>query len=216
MKKTAGVIGLGIMGSAMSANLVKSGFKVYGYDIAPAARADGKRQTVAFDVPAGADQFQFGGGGEASVKIEKGKLINTLPLMPGVSQVQFSYQVPPGDDGKVRVKLTGPKPVKSMMVFVVDTGASISVQGLQASGPHDMGPKGKALLFGGNNLVEGQPAIITVTPLAPAKREKADAGGADGGSSDVAKAVAGVGGGVGLVIGVGYVLLKPPAKARTI
>ena len=36
--KTAGVIGLGIMGSAMSANLVKAGFQVHGYDVAAAAR----------------------------------------------------------------------------------------------------------------------------------------------------------------------------------
>jgi len=33
-----GVIGLGIMGSAMSANLVKSGFTVHGYDVLAAAR----------------------------------------------------------------------------------------------------------------------------------------------------------------------------------
>jgi putative dehydrogenase len=38
-----GVIGLGIMGSAMSANLAKKGFKVSGYDIAPQARAALKR-----------------------------------------------------------------------------------------------------------------------------------------------------------------------------
>jgi putative dehydrogenase len=41
--KAVGVIGLGIMGSAMSANLVKNGFKVYGYDIASKARAALKR-----------------------------------------------------------------------------------------------------------------------------------------------------------------------------
>jgi putative dehydrogenase len=34
-----GVIGLGIMGSAMSANLVKAGFEVIGFDIEPGARA---------------------------------------------------------------------------------------------------------------------------------------------------------------------------------
>jgi 3-hydroxyisobutyrate dehydrogenase-like beta-hydroxyacid dehydrogenase len=33
-----GVIGLGIMGSAMASNLVKAGFEVYGYDPVPAAR----------------------------------------------------------------------------------------------------------------------------------------------------------------------------------
>jgi 3-hydroxyisobutyrate dehydrogenase-like beta-hydroxyacid dehydrogenase len=36
--KTAGVIGLGIMGSAMSANLVKAGFTVCGYDVLAARR----------------------------------------------------------------------------------------------------------------------------------------------------------------------------------
>jgi 3-hydroxyisobutyrate dehydrogenase-like beta-hydroxyacid dehydrogenase len=34
-----GVVGLGIMGSAMSANLVKAGFTVHGYDVAGAARS---------------------------------------------------------------------------------------------------------------------------------------------------------------------------------
>lgn len=34
-----GVVGLGIMGSAISANLVKAGFSVFGYDPVPAARA---------------------------------------------------------------------------------------------------------------------------------------------------------------------------------
>jgi len=36
--KTIGVIGLGIMGSAMAGNLCKAGFRVYGYDPLPAAR----------------------------------------------------------------------------------------------------------------------------------------------------------------------------------
>jgi L-threonate 2-dehydrogenase len=39
MKSAVGVIGLGIMGSAMSANLVKAGFAVSGYDVLPARRA---------------------------------------------------------------------------------------------------------------------------------------------------------------------------------
>ena len=36
--RAVGVIGLGIMGSAMSANLVKAGFATYGFDIAPTQR----------------------------------------------------------------------------------------------------------------------------------------------------------------------------------
>ena len=38
MKQAVGVIGLGIMGSAMSMNLVRAGFSVHGFDIAPAQR----------------------------------------------------------------------------------------------------------------------------------------------------------------------------------
>jgi 3-hydroxyisobutyrate dehydrogenase-like beta-hydroxyacid dehydrogenase len=41
--KSVGVIGLGIMGSAMSANLAKNGFKVYGYDPLAKARSALKR-----------------------------------------------------------------------------------------------------------------------------------------------------------------------------
>jgi len=43
MKQRVGVIGLGIMGSAMSANLAKAGFEVQGYDVIPARRAALKR-----------------------------------------------------------------------------------------------------------------------------------------------------------------------------
>ena len=55
-----GVIGLGIMGSAMSANLVKAGFTVHGYDVLPAARealqrAGGKPAASAAQVASQAD-----------------------------------------------------------------------------------------------------------------------------------------------------------------
>jgi L-threonate 2-dehydrogenase len=38
--KAIGMVGLGIMGSAMSANLMRAGFKVLGYDVVPKRRAD--------------------------------------------------------------------------------------------------------------------------------------------------------------------------------
>jgi 3-hydroxyisobutyrate dehydrogenase-like beta-hydroxyacid dehydrogenase len=42
-QQTVGMIGLGIMGSAMSFNLGRAGFLVVGYDVAPRARAEHKR-----------------------------------------------------------------------------------------------------------------------------------------------------------------------------
>jgi 3-hydroxyisobutyrate dehydrogenase-like beta-hydroxyacid dehydrogenase len=40
VRETVGMIGLGIMGSAMSANLMKAGFEVIGYDVADRARSE--------------------------------------------------------------------------------------------------------------------------------------------------------------------------------
>ena len=39
-QKTVGMIGLGIMGSAMSANLMRAGFRVTGFDVVPRRRAE--------------------------------------------------------------------------------------------------------------------------------------------------------------------------------
>ena len=60
MTRPVGVIGLGIMGSAMSANLAKAGFTVHGYDVAPAQlevlrQAGGRPARSAADVAANAD-----------------------------------------------------------------------------------------------------------------------------------------------------------------
>jgi 3-hydroxyisobutyrate dehydrogenase-like beta-hydroxyacid dehydrogenase len=43
LKKTLGIIGLGVMGSAMAANSIKAGFRVHGYDPVAAARAKLKK-----------------------------------------------------------------------------------------------------------------------------------------------------------------------------
>jgi len=42
-QQTVGMIGLGIMGSAMSFNLARAGFRVVGYDVVPRRRAEHKR-----------------------------------------------------------------------------------------------------------------------------------------------------------------------------
>src|SRR5436853_4710357 len=46
MKRAVGVIGLGIMGSAMAANLARTGFAVYGYDIVASRHAGARCRSV--------------------------------------------------------------------------------------------------------------------------------------------------------------------------
>src|SRR2546427_12860251 len=42
-QQTVGMIGLGIMGSAMSANLARAGFRIAGFDVVPRRRAEHAR-----------------------------------------------------------------------------------------------------------------------------------------------------------------------------
>jgi 3-hydroxyisobutyrate dehydrogenase-like beta-hydroxyacid dehydrogenase len=46
MAQTVAMIGLGIMGSAISANLVKNGFTVLGFDVSDAAKAAARAKGV--------------------------------------------------------------------------------------------------------------------------------------------------------------------------
>ena len=75
MASTVGVIGLGIMGGAMASNLLKAGFKVIGYDLAPAARRALKR--------AGGVAARSG----ADVARRAGVVITSLPSVAALAAV---------------------------------------------------------------------------------------------------------------------------------
>jgi hypothetical protein len=170
--------------------------------------------TLALPFPAGADRFEFAAGQTWSVRRDEGRLVQTKPLLPGASEFQVSYTVPVAN-GKARVALTAPAAVGNMMVFVTDNGgATVQAEGLQPAGRHDMGEL-KAQIFSAANLKAGQAAVLTVTvPQSATTKPARQAGAAAGASSGrVAKVVAGVGGGLGLVAGIGYVLAKPSAAA---
>ena len=73
MTQSVGIIGLGVMGSAMAANLLKAGFAVEGYDIAPKARATLKKA---------------GGRPVSSLtRIKAPVLITSLPSAPALHDV---------------------------------------------------------------------------------------------------------------------------------
>lgn len=75
MQTTVGVIGLGIMGGAMATNLLAAGFKVIGYDLAPAARRALKR--------AGGVAARSG----ADVARRAGIVITSLPTVAALAAV---------------------------------------------------------------------------------------------------------------------------------
>jgi 3-hydroxyisobutyrate dehydrogenase-like beta-hydroxyacid dehydrogenase len=80
--KTVGVIGLGIMGSAMSANLVKARFDVCGYDVLPARRTALKK---ARGQPCGS---------AAEVAARAGIVITSLPSAQALHDVCSEIETP--------------------------------------------------------------------------------------------------------------------------
>jgi 3-hydroxyisobutyrate dehydrogenase-like beta-hydroxyacid dehydrogenase len=74
-----GVVGLGIMGSAMSANLVKAGFAVHGYDVVPAAR-DALKQAGGHPAGSAAEV-----AGKAAI------VISSLPSAPALHEVAGEF-----------------------------------------------------------------------------------------------------------------------------
>ena len=75
MKQKVGVIGLGIMGSAMSANLLKDGFSVIGYDVVPEC------------VEALVKKGGTGAGSCKEVAAESDVVITSLPSVEALQEV---------------------------------------------------------------------------------------------------------------------------------
>jgi len=89
MKQKVGMIGLGIMGSAMSANLLKAGFPVIGYDIVP--------ELVEILV-------DKGGGGAASSREVADNSDVVITSLPSVEALQ---DVVSGEEGLLKSSRTG-------------------------------------------------------------------------------------------------------------
>ncbi|MBW1774266.1 MAG: NAD(P)-dependent oxidoreductase [Deltaproteobacteria bacterium] len=91
MKQKVGVIGLGIMGSAMSANLLKDGFSVIGYDVVPEC------------VEALKTKGGIGAGSCKEVAAESDVVITSLPSVEALQEVVSGENGIPGGAKKGRV-----------------------------------------------------------------------------------------------------------------
>jgi len=93
------------------------------------------------------------------------------------------------------------------MAFINENGSTATAEGLTSGGAQAMPNGAKTLMFTGNDFKPGQKATLTVVlPKAP----KASAESLPGSNTAYyAKIVAGIGGGVVLVAGTGYVLFRP-------
>ena len=170
-------------------------------------RSDGKRGTIAIPIPDGATNIEFGEGLHGCcVKTENGKLVNTMALVPGTSQISFSYVVP-ASSAKATIAVTAPTDVKHMMLFIGDNGTPVSVAGLEDLGLREMG-KAKTRMFKGADLKAGHQTVLTLAVPTASALASAAAG------TNAPKVIAGVGVGAIVVVGAALVLFKTPKKAQ--
>ena len=171
--------------------------------------AAGRRTTLLVQLPAGARELNPTGVPDSALEIRDGKLLSTMPLLPGPSEFQVEYVVP-STDGKAELTITAPAPVGQMYVFIPDDGSTVTTAGLDSMGVRKTG-EGSKRAYKGANMKAGQEAKLTFSELkAPVTTQPVKK--SDAGSSHLPQIAAGVGGGLALLGGVTVMLVRSAKK----
>jgi hypothetical protein len=181
-----------------------------------------KRRTLSFALPAGAKDVQLGGGlHDCCTVVEDGKIVDSMALVPGVSQYRISYTLPVSG-GNAELAFATPAPVGHLMVFIPDDGSTVSALGVSDGGVASMGG-GKTRFYKASDVapgtlvklnISGITARATAAALEGASPAARDAAAVNAGSSArVAKLVAGIGGLAIFVVGGMLLMFKAP-KAK--
>jgi len=172
---------------------------------------DGKKVSFSLPLPAGASNLELSAQMHDCCNAIKGdQLVSNMPLNPGETQYSFAYTVP-ASGGKATLGLSAPAPVNHLMLLLPDDGTTVTPSGLTSTGVRDLG-KGKKRIYKAATQPAGQVASLTIEGLGQGGPGAAVARAAMG-ASGIAKAVAGVGLVLILVVGLVVVLIRS-AKAK--
>jgi hypothetical protein len=144
----------------------------------------------------------------SSVHFHGGTVLSTQPLLPGRSEFQVEYSVL-AKDGKAELVLTAPADIGIMYVFVNDDGSQVTATGLESMGVRPTG-EGNKKAFKAMSLKAGQQAKLSFTGIKAAPEAPRKAAGA---ATALPQIIAGVGGGIVLIGGAAYLLVKSPRKS---
>jgi hypothetical protein len=181
---------------------------------------DSGRVTLVLPLPANASHVQPGTGFHACcVKVEAGKIINTMPMNPGTTQMRVTYLIAP-KDGVFELALAAPKATGQLMVFMPDDDTPVTARGLSAGDTFKAGDK-SFRMFTGKQIEAGADVGLTIqAKQAPAEAAAAAPGAGAAASPPAAaddsagqiKLVAGLG--VGLLVFAAIFVLLMPAKKQ--
>lgn len=178
---------------------------------------DSGRVTLVLPLPANASHVQPGTGFHACcVKVEEGKIISTMPMDPGTTQMRVTYLIAP-KDGVFDLTLASPKATGQLMVFMPDDDTPVTARGLSAGDTFKAGDK-SFRMFTGKHIEAGADVGLTIqAKQAPAEAASAAPGAGEAvipvdDSAGQIKLVAGLG--VGLLVFAAIFVLLMPAKKQ--
>lgn len=177
---------------------------------------DSGRVTIVLPLPANASHVQPGTGFHACcVKVEDGKIISTMPMDPGTTQLRVTYLIAP-QDGVFDLALAAPAKTGQLMVFMPDDDTQVTARGLSSGDTFKAGDK-SFRIFSGKQVEAGADVGLTIqAKQAPSEAAVAlpvagAAAAPPADSSGNMKLIAGIGAGV-LLVGAVFVLLIPAKK----
>lgn len=190
--------------------------------------AAGARVTLELVLPPTATNLRAGGAfRDDAVRLENGKLLGSMPLVPGAADLQVHYRIPAVDNDRAEVTLWAPAPTGSLFVFLPADGTVLTSNELKP-----VEAKAGARLRADSRFYTAPPQNagdvirFTVSGLKALKKAAADtpAEGAEApvasntgtgaaGIPKVAKIVGGVAAAAILTVGTAVILYKSPKPA---
>jgi hypothetical protein len=124
-----------------------------------------KRSTVQLDLPRGSRKVQLESGfhGWCCTKYSDPALSVQMPLMPGRTTFQFSYEVATasGSTGDTRLIFSAPAAVEHLMIFVPEVGFEVATTGEELVEVPGVGTSGR--LLQGQGFAAGATAGVVLT-----------------------------------------------------
>jgi hypothetical protein len=196
------------------------------------ATGAGKPVTLELALPPTATNLKAGGAfHERFVKVENGKLLNSMAMLPGGADFQVHYVIPAVEKDRAEVTLWAPATTGSLYVFLPQDGTVVTSDELRlveakagaqlransrfyTAPPQNAGDVIKFTVSGLKGLKAASAAAVS--PYGgddAAASPSAGTGGATAGIPRLAKVVGAVGAGAILTVGTAVVLFKSPKAA---
>ncbi len=169
----------------------------------------GEPVTTVLPLPVNAEQVELGKGfhGWCCTEFENGKVKNHLPLMPHITELDFSYVVS-AQDGSVVFDIQASADIEKLIVIVPDQMETVSTEGLELGGSRSIADT-QVRFYTAEGFAKGAKAVLTLSGLS---REVIDVADETSKAQGSGKTMAIIGGGL-LVVIVFFVVF---AKSGTV